>query len=448
MHASSLWNMRVCLATYGLPRILDAGRARVLDVGSNDVNGSYRQLFEGCDVEYVGVDMAEGRGVDVVLSDPYQLPFEAGSLDFVLCGQMLEHCEFPWLSVREMMRVLRPSGLLFLIAPSGGPIHRFPVDCYRFYPDAYRAFAKDAGCHLIDVWLDDKGPWNDLVGVFGYHPQSPQAHECELPWDVPSSAWRPPSEPADPREEVISGDIKYIDALAELHQVLAPRLYLELGVRNGHSLALAKGRAIGVDPYPDITQPLASTTSIVRSTSDAFFQKGVALLDGGVDLALIDGMHWAEYVFRDFVGVEKHSNPWAVVVIDDAFPSHPAQARRRRHTQVWTGDVWRAVECVKAQRPELIIVPLSTRPTGMALIAGLDPESRVLRDNYNPLLAGLLRDQDDPVPDHVLGRQGARRIDDPSVLRLLAVLGNLGAERASSAIVRRDLRRLRREIGL
>ncbi len=64
------------------------------------------------------------------------------------------------------MRVLRPDGLIFLIAPSAGPIHRYPVDCYRFYPDAFSALAKHAGGVLVESWLDERGPWRDLVGVF------------------------------------------------------------------------------------------------------------------------------------------------------------------------------------------------------------------------------------------------------------------------------------------
>ena len=72
-----------------------------------------------------------------------------------------------------MCRVVRPGGLIFLLAPSRGPEHRYPVDCWRFYPDGFRALAKWAGVRLLEVSTDweedsspDSAPWGDTVGVF------------------------------------------------------------------------------------------------------------------------------------------------------------------------------------------------------------------------------------------------------------------------------------------
>jgi len=153
---------------------LDRGRAlHAIDIGSYDVNGSYRTLFDVPGWRYTGVDLQAGPGVDVVLSSPYRLPFASGSVDVVLSGQAFEHIEFFWLSWIEMLRVLKPGGLLFLIAPSRGPEHRYPQDCWRFYPDGYRALAKYGRCELVDVNTDwDAHPdpwsaaWGDTVGVF------------------------------------------------------------------------------------------------------------------------------------------------------------------------------------------------------------------------------------------------------------------------------------------
>jgi hypothetical protein len=36
----------------------------------------------------------------------------------------------------EIQRVLKPEGLFYLNAPSNGTYHRYPVDCWRFYPDS------------------------------------------------------------------------------------------------------------------------------------------------------------------------------------------------------------------------------------------------------------------------------------------------------------------------
>lgn len=169
MHASSLRHMSD-LATRYL-----AGRSmlRVADLGSQDVNGSYRPLFDCPGWQYVGIDLVAGSNVDVVLPSPYRFPFRNGTFDLVVSGQAFEHVEYFWLTWLEMVRLLSPGGMIFLIAPSRGPEHRFPVDCWRFYPDAYAALARYANLELLEAKTDwapapelDSAPWGDSVGVF------------------------------------------------------------------------------------------------------------------------------------------------------------------------------------------------------------------------------------------------------------------------------------------
>lgn len=169
MHASSYEHMQRLVATH-----LDRDRAiEAIDIGAYDVNGSYRTLFDSPKWRYTGVDLEKGPGVDVVLSSPYRFPFASRSVDVIVSGQAFEHVEYFWMSWLEMIRVLKPGGLIFLIAPSRGPEHRYPQDCWRFYPDGYRALAKFGRCELVDVTTDwepheDPGsaPWGDTVGVF------------------------------------------------------------------------------------------------------------------------------------------------------------------------------------------------------------------------------------------------------------------------------------------
>jgi len=48
--------------------------------------------------------------------------------------------------MKEIARILKPGGLCCIIAPSGGPEHKYPVDCWRFFPDGLRALA-----HYVDL---------------------------------------------------------------------------------------------------------------------------------------------------------------------------------------------------------------------------------------------------------------------------------------------------------
>ena len=110
-------------------------KSKILDIGSTNVNGSLKSLISK-EHEYIGSDMSAGKDVDIVQDDPYKLPFEDNFFDIVLATSVFEHSEFFWLLSNEIFRVLKPDGLFYMNAPSNGSVHKFPVDCWRFYPDA------------------------------------------------------------------------------------------------------------------------------------------------------------------------------------------------------------------------------------------------------------------------------------------------------------------------
>lgn len=157
MHGSSLCRMRWFVLTY----LSDAPQGqKVLDIGSCDVaGGTYRQFFDPAIFEYVGLDMAPGPNVDIVPSRPYcWREIASNSFDIVISGQAFEHAEFFWLTAAEMARVLRPGGLLCLIAPRGFARHRFPVDCYRFDADGMVAIARWCGLRPLHASTDMAPP--------------------------------------------------------------------------------------------------------------------------------------------------------------------------------------------------------------------------------------------------------------------------------------------------
>ena len=169
MHLSSYEHMAGLIKKY-----LDSDLPQtIIDVGSYDVNGSYRPLFSQPNWRYIGADLVAGPNVDVVLTSPYRLPFASHSADIIVSGQAFEHMEFFWLTWLDMVRVLKLDGLIFLIAPSRGPEHRHPVDCWRFYPDGFTALARYGALELLEVHTDwvphpepASAPWGDTVGVF------------------------------------------------------------------------------------------------------------------------------------------------------------------------------------------------------------------------------------------------------------------------------------------
>lgn len=169
MHTSSLEHVDRLVRKY----LDEHDELSVFDLGSLDINGTYKPFFNKPHWRYTGIDLTPGANVDIVLTSPYRLPLPSASADIVISGQAFEHIEFFWLTWLEIARVLKPSGMVFLLAPSRGFEHRFPQDCWRFYPDGYQALAKYAGMELVEVSTDwephpnpDSAPWGDTVGVF------------------------------------------------------------------------------------------------------------------------------------------------------------------------------------------------------------------------------------------------------------------------------------------
>lgn len=89
---------------------------------------------------YIGLDFCEGEGVDVVLQNPYKFPLDDNSFDFVVASSCFEHSEMFWVTFLECIRILKPHGILYLNTPcSNMEYHKFPVDCWRFFPDSGKA---------------------------------------------------------------------------------------------------------------------------------------------------------------------------------------------------------------------------------------------------------------------------------------------------------------------
>ena len=145
-------------------------QARVLEVGSLDINGSVRELFTGCD--YTGADLQLGPGVDLACQGQL-LAFPTGHFDTTISAECLEHNPFWRETVANMMRMTRPGGLVLISCATTG---RLEHGTTRTNPDAspftsaekweyYRNLtAADLAASLnLDGWLADWGSWVNFI---------------------------------------------------------------------------------------------------------------------------------------------------------------------------------------------------------------------------------------------------------------------------------------------
>lgn len=84
--------------------------AKVLEVGSQDINGSVRKHFKNC--EYLGIDLGPAPGVDLVADICTYTGKELS--DVVISSEMLEHCKYWQLALEQMYKNLSPGGLMIL----------------------------------------------------------------------------------------------------------------------------------------------------------------------------------------------------------------------------------------------------------------------------------------------------------------------------------------------
>ena len=116
-----------------------SSEARFLEIGSRNINGTPTRRTSN----YIGLDRIAGASVDII-GDGNCLPFWSAIFDFVICAETLEHDRAPWLTAREIYRVLREEGLLIVTVPGiGFPRHEFPKDYWRFTVDGLALLFKD-----------------------------------------------------------------------------------------------------------------------------------------------------------------------------------------------------------------------------------------------------------------------------------------------------------------
>lgn len=155
-----------------MDRYSDLPKAKVLELGSYDVNGSLRSHAPKT-TEYVGLDLEAGPGVDFVVEPGKPWPVEDDHFDLVLASSVFEHDPMFWLTFLQMVKKARTGGYIYISAPSNGSVHRYPEDHWRFYPDSGLALERWAVSQGEPVVLVEsftagrKGDeWNDFVAVF------------------------------------------------------------------------------------------------------------------------------------------------------------------------------------------------------------------------------------------------------------------------------------------
>lgn len=139
---------------------------RVLDVGSGDINGNNRFLFENCD--YDGNDVIQANNVTIV-SKTKDLPFTDNTFDTIISTECFEHDPEYKDSLTKIYNMLKPDSLFCFSCASTG---RHEHGTRRTSPqDSYGTIGNledmsDYYKNLTEMDLNDVLPLNNLFSVW------------------------------------------------------------------------------------------------------------------------------------------------------------------------------------------------------------------------------------------------------------------------------------------
>lgn len=367
-YISSLDNLRVALKSNVInqPHLRSPHILQVLLVGEG-AGANYSTVFTGVEVS---VHQVHPENTNIAKS----------GFDVIVIGPDVQ----PSVDTLDRFRsVLSPDGVLIV---AGAPVTNWsPKDSAR-----------------TNTWVSPFGPSFETLTSFCFGASSGvQPSDLTLALATPVQNSFPPGVPEE--VEHGAGTLDCYQFLVDLHQQVRPRFYTEIGVEYGASLKLASCPALGIDPAPQLSEALPPYHSVSLTTSDDFFRLADTSAMKPIDLCYIDGMHQIEFALKDFMNMERFCHAGSVVIVDDIYPAHPLQGERIRQSRYWTGDIWKIIPILRRHRPDLIVLPVDTEPTGSLMVLGLDPTNNVLWDNFDTIIDDAI-DNMTEVPSSIVER--------------------------------------------
>jgi SAM-dependent methyltransferase len=437
MHSESFEKMRLFVDEY-LSQYKNE-KLIIGDLGSQNINGTYKDLFNVESWKYVGIDVIHGQNVDIVLNNPYEWKeIEDNFFDVIISGQAFEHIEFPWLTIKEVERVLKPNGLFCLIVPSKGPEHKAPYDCWRFYPDGIKALAKWVNLNVVEVFSEKNGIWGDTFAVLQKNNQKNSASKFTPNMEARNIYYKIKNNKYDfglyenikeveRRIPFITNNIYSLIRLSYLYLSLGYmgeaeqlynkilnfqlqnkipnrttiiqhlintfkfKTYLEIGVEKGDNFFQIKAPVkIGVDPNFEFDHSkfnFRKDILLYEATSDDFFSNIPKVVEReGLDIVFIDGLHTYEQSLRDVQNSLNFLNEKGIIVLHDCYPENKTEAsptyeeakKNSDFNGSWRGEVYKTIINLR-NRSDLFVCTIDC-DCGIGVVFKGNPEKAF---NYN-----------------------------------------------------------------
>jgi SAM-dependent methyltransferase len=140
-HMRSYWKASKKMGDY------EAERARLFEQLIEDsVDRKCLQIGvrnEKYSAHWISVDLFDMSEYIDYHYDVHDLKFTDNTFDIIVCNAILEHVENPEGAVRELYRVLKYDGLIWIEIPFNQPCHPSPNDYWRVSPAGIKIWMKD-----------------------------------------------------------------------------------------------------------------------------------------------------------------------------------------------------------------------------------------------------------------------------------------------------------------
>jgi len=101
------------------------------------------------DQKYIGID--NQFGIPDIVANVTNVPLEDESADSVICSEVLEHLPAPMDCVKEMTRVLKTGGNIYITVPMYWYLHYIPNDFWRFTSYSLTAIMDRFGFRITEL---------------------------------------------------------------------------------------------------------------------------------------------------------------------------------------------------------------------------------------------------------------------------------------------------------
>ncbi len=146
----------------------------MLDVGCGKMPYKEYILGNSSVTEYIGLDLESSLVYDQkvkpdILWDGVNMPLNDSEVDCVLATEVFEHCYNLELILKEIIRVLKPGGVLFFTVPFLWNLHEIPHDEYRYTRFSLEQHLGNSG--FSNLRIQALGGWHasmaQMLGIMG-----------------------------------------------------------------------------------------------------------------------------------------------------------------------------------------------------------------------------------------------------------------------------------------